>query len=165
MDGHPFVGPGQVAPNLPAPDNCMVCGQPEAAHGTDGLAARVTAAQAVLDDFQRSTGKYGAGVPAADWLQWSLQLAQQLQQVLGTIGEPPSVSARPGPLELLGAEAILRQALTDAIEFRDSRLDAECILCELDPRGLCPDHESDLEQADAYLSLARELGIEVARNE
>ena len=99
MDGHPFVGPGQVAPNLPAPDNCMVCGQPEAAHGTDGLAARVPAAQAVLDDFQRSTGKYGAGAPAADWLQWALQLAQQLQQVLeAPDGEPPSPSRVRGRL-------------------------------------------------------------------
>ena len=30
--GHGFVRPGQVAPDLPPPDNCMRCGQPEAAH-------------------------------------------------------------------------------------------------------------------------------------
>ena len=29
---HPFVSPGQVAPHLPAPDNCVRCGQPRAAH-------------------------------------------------------------------------------------------------------------------------------------
>ena len=29
---HPFARPGQVAPDRPAPDACMVCGQPEAAH-------------------------------------------------------------------------------------------------------------------------------------
>jgi hypothetical protein len=30
--GHPFVRPGQVAPDCPAPDQCVSCGQPEAAH-------------------------------------------------------------------------------------------------------------------------------------
>lgn len=31
---HPFVRPGQVAPDRPAPDACMVRAQPEAAHRT-----------------------------------------------------------------------------------------------------------------------------------
>ena len=30
MTGHQFTRPGQVAPGRPAPDACMVCGQPEA---------------------------------------------------------------------------------------------------------------------------------------
>src|SRR5258708_10124585 len=30
---HPFIRPGQVRAELPAPDQCMKCGQPEAAHG------------------------------------------------------------------------------------------------------------------------------------
>jgi hypothetical protein len=30
---HAFVRPGQVAPGRPAPDKCMTCGQPAAAHG------------------------------------------------------------------------------------------------------------------------------------
>jgi hypothetical protein len=30
--GHAFVRPGQVAPDLPAPDNCVRCGLTEAAH-------------------------------------------------------------------------------------------------------------------------------------
>jgi hypothetical protein len=29
---HRFIRPGQVAPDRPAPDACMQCGQPEAAH-------------------------------------------------------------------------------------------------------------------------------------
>jgi hypothetical protein len=29
---HRFVAPGQVAPHLPAPDNCMECGFPAADH-------------------------------------------------------------------------------------------------------------------------------------
>jgi hypothetical protein len=30
---HLFVRPGQVRAGLPAPDKCMVCGEPEAGHG------------------------------------------------------------------------------------------------------------------------------------
>jgi hypothetical protein len=43
MEPHPFIRPGQVAPHLPAPDHCAVCGQPEAAH--NGGYAREAAAQ------------------------------------------------------------------------------------------------------------------------
>jgi hypothetical protein len=33
---HAFTRPGQVAPDRPARDACMVCGQPEAAHAGEG---------------------------------------------------------------------------------------------------------------------------------
>jgi hypothetical protein len=33
VSGHSFVRPGQVAPDRPAPDACMQCAGPEAAHG------------------------------------------------------------------------------------------------------------------------------------
>jgi hypothetical protein len=44
IPAHPFVGPGQVAPQLPAPDACVECGRPEAIHpgslaGYNGLIA------------------------------------------------------------------------------------------------------------------------------
>ena len=29
---HPYVRPGQVTPDRPAPDQCMVCGEPGASH-------------------------------------------------------------------------------------------------------------------------------------
>ena len=32
LDGHPFVGPGEVAPGRPAPDACLACGRTGAAH-------------------------------------------------------------------------------------------------------------------------------------
>lgn len=40
---HPFIRPGQVAPDLPAPDNCMACGQPEAGHPAGAVAIRAAA--------------------------------------------------------------------------------------------------------------------------
>ncbi len=34
--GHPFTRPGQVRAELPAPDRCMTCGEPEASHDMRG---------------------------------------------------------------------------------------------------------------------------------
>lgn len=34
--GHLFIRPGQVAPDRPAPDKCMTCGQPESQHHARG---------------------------------------------------------------------------------------------------------------------------------
>jgi hypothetical protein len=36
VSGHAFIRPGQVAPDRPAPDRCMQCGEPEAAHRPAG---------------------------------------------------------------------------------------------------------------------------------
>ena len=55
----------------------------------------------------------------------------------------------------------LGQALADAIEHRTPR--GQCSDCEIHPAWLCDDHAADLDLTDAYLALARELGIEVAR--
>ena len=63
MSGHQFTRPGQVAPDLPAPDACMVCGQPEAAHNpaagpfeTEAQARELPAVRAVYDAFCRDPG-------------------------------------------------------------------------------------------------------------
>jgi hypothetical protein len=71
------------------------------------------------------------------------------------------VTAPATSAESLSAEhrEILAQALADAIQFRDAS--GFCPHCEAHPAGLCDDHAADLDLADAYLALARELGIEV----
>jgi len=46
--GHEFIRPGQVAPESPAPDNCVQCGQPEGAHG-GSYAAEAAAQDGFLD--------------------------------------------------------------------------------------------------------------------
>jgi hypothetical protein len=53
----------------------------------------------------------------------------------------------------------LGQALADAIEHRTP--DGWCADCETRPEGLCDDHAADLDLTDAYLALARELGLEI----
>jgi hypothetical protein len=57
--------------------------------------------------------------------------------------------------------AVLGQVLADAIAYRDPS--GACADCEQHPAGLCQDHAEDLDRTDAYLALARDLGIEVDR--
>jgi hypothetical protein len=64
----------------------------------------------------------------------------------------------PVQLEILG------QALADAITGREaSASDYACSDCDAHPAGLCLDHAADLDRMDAYLELARQLGIDVDR--
>jgi len=56
---------------------------------------------------------------------------------------------------------VLGQALADAIEHRTPQ--GFCPDCDAHPAGLCADHAADLDKTDAYLALARDLGIEVER--
>jgi hypothetical protein len=52
-------------------------------------------------------------------------------------------------------------ALADAVNFRDPS--GQCRDCDESPAGLWEDHAADLDKADAYLELARQLEIEVDR--
>lgn len=54
---------------------------------------------------------------------------------------------------------VLGQALADALEYRMP--DGFCSDCEASPVDLCDAHAADLDRTDAYLVLARDLGIEV----
>ena len=100
MSGHEFVRPGQVAPHLPPPDNCMACGQPEASHRSAAGMAEVVAGRALLGDFQRAAHEYSTGAVAhADWLVWALRLGQHLQHLADAVSQPEPrtpVVAAPG---------------------------------------------------------------------
>jgi len=64
VSAHAFVRPGQVAPDLPAPDACVRCGLPAAAHGpgaegpfeTERQVAELPAVRAVYEAFDRDPG-------------------------------------------------------------------------------------------------------------
>jgi hypothetical protein len=57
--------------------------------------------------------------------------------------------------------AVLSVALADAIEYRQPA--GACADCDASPVELCTPHAVDLDQADAYAALARQLGIEEER--
>ena len=58
---------------------------------------------------------------------------------------------------------VLSSAISDAIDFRRDAADGSCADCEVYPSGLCLDHAADLDRADDYVALARELGLEIDR--
>ena len=74
----------------------------------------------------------------------------------------PLCEAPPGPLRQAKPAgdqlAILGQALADAIEYRQPA--GLCADCDDHPAGLCTPHAADLDRADAYAALARQLGTE-----
>jgi hypothetical protein len=53
---------------------------------------------------------------------------------------------------------IVLTALDDAIAFRTERAGAYCADCRESPAELCESHQDDLDTADTYRTVARELG-------
>lgn len=155
---HAFVRPGQVAPDLPAPDACVRCGQPAAGHlpGAE-RAARVTAATAALGDFRRFED---GSATWGDWAMWAGRLAAALGSVLEVATAPAGVTAPAAVASLHAAQlATLGQALADAIEYRQPS--GACADCDSHAAGLCTPHGADLDRADDYAALARQLGTGV----
>jgi hypothetical protein len=72
-----------------------------------------------------------------------------------TGGTTPRRLAPPVPLE---PREVLRQALADAVFYRDPPLD--CPDCGADG-GLCGGCSAGLARASAYLALGRDLGVDV----
>ncbi len=116
------------------------------------LAARRTAAAAVLADYRREVATAPLSRPPGR--HWMLRLAAELESVLGALDSEPGAAGLDA-----GQRAVLAQALADAITYRDPG--GLCPRCEASAAGLCDDHAEDLDKTDSYLQLARELGIEV----
>ena len=118
------------------------------------LAARITAAAAVLGDFRRAeVADADWNGPAMPWATWADRLASMLGAVLDVAGQGPALT--PQQRDVLG------QVLADAVYYRDPQ--GICADCDDSPSGTCQDHAADLDKTDAYLALARSLGIEVER--
>lgn len=76
------------------------------------------------------------------------------------VGKGLAAGASPAPRGLTDPQlATLGRALADAISYRDPG--GDCTACQHDPYVPCGDHGADLDKADAYCSLAAELGIEL----
>ena len=85
-------------------------------------------------------------LPPSVLVREDAELRRQLGQVLDVLAEYSEV---------------LGQALADALAWRTP--EGWCPQCDASPAGLCDDHAADLDQTDAYLQLAAELGIEIAQ--
>jgi hypothetical protein len=109
------------------------------------LAARITAARALSDDFGRAHEDYrDHGAARPDYPSWAYRLASALDGLLPMIGQAPAVLPP-------GWRSTMRQALKDAIGY-----------CET--KAAEPGAGSEFsEQIGLYRSLARELGIEVGQ--
>jgi hypothetical protein len=116
------------------------------------LAARMTAAAAVLGDYRAdlASAPLMHPPPMAVW-------AQRLSRALDDIIRAPGGCLTDGQREVLG------HALADAIENNERGLDDFCAGCDRHPSALCAGHAADLDRADSYRALARTLGIEVPR--
>ncbi len=66
--------------------------------------------------------------------------------------------ARQAPALTRAQLGIVLGALADAVAYRTSGADARCEDCMAHPAGCCDRHADELDQADAYRQLARELG-------
>jgi hypothetical protein len=110
------------------------------------LAARRTAAAAVLADYQREA----VTADVAGRAMWGARLADMLALLLATDG-----GLSPEQLAVTG------QALADALAYRGPQ--GSCPDCDAHPAGLCSDHGDDLDKTDAYIALARDLGLEIER--
>ena len=78
------------------------------------------------------------------------ELRRQLGQVLDAIGDGPVLY----PAQL----STVLAALDDAATLRTERAAAYCYDCSSHPAGACDVHVDDLDQADAYRQVAREIG-------
>lgn len=120
-------------------------------HGGAELAARVTPARAVLGDYRSDAARPGDGT---DWQSWAYRLAS----MLGAVLDGHALALTPEQLATLG------QALGDAITYREAAAsDFACADCDVHAARLCADHAADHDKTDAYLQMARTLGIEVDR--
>jgi len=97
------------------------------------------------------------------------ELRRHLGQLLDVIGEQAGAlqEARAALLSAYEAAAVMLTAaevatvldgLAIAAECRRYRASLICQACAEHPAGLCEDHQADLDQADEYDVLARQIG-------
>src|SRR5690349_1377288 len=96
----------------------------------------------------------------AGWRHWRYDLDADAR-VFWAGDHEPEVEWAPVRDLSPAALSLLSWALADAISWREPS--GECTACNAHPAGLCGDHSDDLDLADAYATLARQLGVEADR--
>ena len=142
------------------------------------LSARRTAASAVLGDFRREsrTAISSATYDLPAWIGYALRLAEELGNILAALDVIEGGAAAERPEAVLSEVAsgysaehrldagtlhTLAQIIEDAVDYRESHLDAPCAACEAADTEICDPHAGHLDLADRYRDLAGRLGIVV----
>ena len=122
---------------------------------------RITAAAEFLDHARKHRAE---DLPAYLLERHYTELRRQLGTVLNVVAEMSadmatlrrSVSA--GVFDLGEEEsALVLDALEVAAEYRRYRADLSCVACARSQAGLCDDHAADIERAEEYAALARQI--------
>jgi hypothetical protein len=108
---------------------------------------RVTAAREYLTGVRQYKVSM---LPPSVLVRECSELRRQLGQALDVIGQ--------GMVLTTAQRTTVIAALDDAAVFRTERAAAYCLECAESPTNLCEAHADDLDQADAYRHIARELG-------
>jgi hypothetical protein len=149
-------------------------GEPIGPFGTEREALLTPAVRAVFAAFDRDPGAgkmaphnhrllcealatAGVELGAYDH-RIALWLATWEPQTVAVIAGWASRANLAGAVTITSAQAaVIAQALDDAQAYRRRRAEAWCSDCETAPEGACQDHLADLDQADAYAELGRQL--------
>ena len=116
---------------------------------TDTVDQRITLAREYLDEVRGRSP--GTELPRLILERELAETRRHLGQVLAVInGQAPALTGAQWELTLV--------ALADAETYVTDRAAAWCEACESAPEGACQEHVNDLDQADAYRQLAREIG-------
>jgi hypothetical protein len=128
------------------------------------LAASVTAAAAVLADFDRAVEGYTRGAAAEpSWGDWARRLAGQVRPVLAAASAVVRPDCPAGTAVLADGRAVLAPAdvvlalaaLGDAVAWRGQAI-GQCAACR--PGRTCDAHQGDEGDQAAYRAVARRLG-------
>lgn len=181
---HGFVRPGQVAPDRPAPDECVRCGWPEAGHRPadpppfsrdlsgdllaispnrisvpDDQPAAELDPEPDLEPYCEACGEWiGLFSGLEGWQHFRGDGAPGGQRELYDADHPAEVvwTVPVGRKLSPAALALLWAALKDATEYRRASV-GNCPDCESHPAGLCEPHADELDQADLFAALAKRL--------
>lgn len=165
---------GSMIGRRPADDRCPDC-TPAAAgpFETERQASQTPAVRAVYAEFRADPGPGRMDAPNARMITAAcdaagVELGAYDRRIIAWLAgfEPQTCAVVAGMvtraavgLTLASAQlAVLGDALADAIEYRQPS--GSCADCDSHPAALCEPHAGDLDQADAYAALARQLGLE-----
>jgi hypothetical protein len=127
----------------------MMTNQPTRPSGIDGgTDQRVILAREYLAGVSQ---QHVDQLPPSVLVRECAELRRQFGQVLTAVADQPTALTE-------AQQGTILAALSDAVSYRTVGAHARCEPCMAHPAGCRDRHADDLDQADAYRQLAREIG-------